>query len=538
MNHSLLQASLIDYLIIGVYFVFVLGIGFMLKNKIKTGDDFFLSGRSIPAWITSLAFLSANLGALEVLGMAANGAEYGMLTTHFYWIGAIPAMIFLGLYMMPFYYASRARSVPEYLKYRYNEATRAVNAISFAVMTVLVSGISLYSMALIFQVLIGWSLDTSILISAIVVLIYVALGGLTSSIYTEVIQFFLIWWGLFLIPVLGLNELGGWNGMMARLQASFGHMWSNLGDPSHNAMGISWLGVVLGLGFVLSFGYWTTDFLVVQRAFAARDMRSAQITPIFAAFFKMIVPFLVIIPGLIAAVLFPKLGHPGGPSYNLALPLLIQRYFPPGLLGLGLTALLASFMSGMAGNVTAFTTIWTYDIYQAYIKKDADDQHYVAVGRWTVVIGILISIGTAYIAADFPSVMDYMQTLFSFFNAPLFATFLLGMFWKRATPWGGFWGLISGTVGAILMYYLIPANYFASAQAGNFWRAWWSWVIAAVVTVLVSLFTKPKSEEELKGLVYGYQKLPSYAGEAWYKRPGAVAAIVVVILVVLNISFW
>jgi SSS family solute:Na+ symporter len=538
MGHSLLHAGLIDYVMIAIYFVVVLGIGFLLKNKMKTGDDFFLSGRSIPSWITSLAFLSANLGALEVLGMAANGAEYGMLTTHFYWIGAIPAMLFLGLYMMPFYYASKARSVPEYLKYRFIEATRAVNAISFAVMTVLVSGISLYSMALIFQVLIGWSFNTSVLISAVVVLIYVALGGLTSSIYTEVIQFFIIWLGLFLIPVFGLNELGGWQAMMDRLPEAFGHMWSNLGHPSDNAMGISWLGVVLGLGFVLSFGYWTTDFLVVQRAFAARDMRSAQNTPIYASFFKMIVPFLVIIPGLIAAVLYPKIGHTGGPSYNLALPLLIQRYFPPGLLGLGLTAMLASFMSGMAGNVTAFTTIWTYDIYQAYFKKDAPDRHYVTVGRWTVIIGILISIGTAYIAADFPSVMDYMQTLFSFFNAPLFATFLLGMFWKRATPWGGFWGLISGTVGAFLLYYLIPADYFASAQAGNFWRAWWAWLIAAVVTALVSFVTKPKSEAELKGLVYGFTKLPSYREEPWYKRPGAVAVIVVVILIGLNIVFW
>ncbi|MBH8598200.1 MULTISPECIES: sodium:solute symporter family protein [unclassified Thermoactinomyces] len=537
MGHSLLHAGLIDYVMIAIYFVVVLGIGFLLKNKMKTGDDFFLSGRSIPSWITSLAFLSANLGALEVLGMAANGAEYGLLTTHFYWIGAIPAMLFLGLYMMPFYYASKVRSVPEYLKFRFNEATRAVNAISFAVMTVLVSGISLYSMALIFQVLIGWSFNTSILISAVVVLIYVALGGLTSSIYTEVIQFFLIWLGLFLIPVFGLHELGGWQAMMDRLPEAFGHMWSNLGHSSDNAMGISWLGVVLGLGFVLSFGYWTTDFLVVQRAFAARDMRSAQNTPIYASFFKMVVPFLVIIPGLIAAVLYPKIGHPGGPSYNLALPLLIQRYFPPGLMGLGLTAMLASFMSGMAGNVTAFTTIWTYDIYQAYFKKDAPDRHYVRVGRWTVVIGILISIGTAYIAADFPSVMDYMQTLFSFFNAPLFATFLLGMFWKRATPWGGFWGLISGTVGAFLLYYLIPADYFASAQAGNFWRAWWAWVIAAAVTVLVSFVTKPKDEAELKGLVYGFLQLPSYRGERWYKRPGVMAVVVLVILIGLNIVF-
>jgi SSS family solute:Na+ symporter len=534
----LLNAGWIDYVFVLIYFVFVIGIGWMLKSRAKTGEDFFLSGRSIPSWITSLAFLSANLGALEVLGMAANGAEYGWMTTHFYWIGAVPAMLFLGLYMMPFYYVSRARSVPEYLKYRFNEATRGLNAISFAVMTVLVSGISLYSMALIFQVLVGWSINVSVLVSALVVLIYVGLGGLTSSIYNEVIQFFLIWLGLLLIPVLGLHELGGWDAMLQRLPESFGHLWAGLDHPEHNAMGIHWLGVVLGLGFVLSFGYWTTDFLVVQRAFAARDLRSAQLTPIYASLWKMLVPFLVIIPGLIAAALFHDLGKPGGPSYNLALPLLMERYYPPGMLGLGLTAMLASFMSGMAGNVTAFTTVWTYDIYQAYIKKDASDEHYVKMGRWAVVVGVLISIGAAYLAAGFPSVMDYMQLLFSIFNAPLFATFLLGMFWKRATPWGGFWGLVAGTAGAILLMVILPEHFFTSPQEGNFWRAWWAWVITVVVTVIVSLFTKPKTEEELKGLVYGTTPLPSYQGWKWYLRPGWMAVVAATVLVVLNWYFW
>ncbi|MDN4592328.1 sodium:solute symporter family protein [Polycladomyces subterraneus] len=534
----LLNAGWIDYVFVLIYFVFVIGIGWMLKSRAKTGEDFFLSGRSIPSWITSLAFLSANLGALEVLGMAANGAEYGWMTTHFYWIGAVPAMLFLGLYMMPFYYVSRVRSVPEYLKYRFNEATRGLNAISFAIMTVLVSGISLYSMALIFQVLVGWSINVSVLVSALVVLIYVGLGGLTSSIYNEVIQFFLIWLGLLLIPILGLHELGGWDAMIQRLPESFGHLWAGLDHPEHNAMGIHWLGVVLGLGFVLSFGYWTTDFLVVQRAFAARDLRSAQLTPIYASLWKMLVPFLVIIPGLIAAVLFHNLGKPGGPSYNLALPLLMERYYPPGMLGLGLTAMLASFMSGMAGNVTAFTTVWTYDIYQAYIKKDASDEHYVKMGRWAVVIGVLISIGTAYLAAGYPSVMDYMQMLFSIFNAPLFATFLMGMFWKRATPWGGFWGLVSGTAGALLLNVALPEHFFTSPQEGNFWRAWWAWVITVAVTVIVSLFTKPKTEEELKGLVYGTTPLPSYQGWKWYQRPGWVAVVATALLVGLNWYFW
>ncbi|UOF92562.1 sodium:solute symporter family protein [Fodinisporobacter ferrooxydans] len=538
MQHALFHATFIDYLLIAIYFVFVIGIGFLLKNHMKTGEDFFLSGRSIPGWITGLAFLSANLGALEVMGMAASGAEYGLLTAHYYWIGAIPAMLFLGLYMMPFYYATRVRSVPEYLKMRFNEATRAVNAFSFGIMTVLTSGISLYSMALIFQVLIGWSLTASIFISAVVVLIYVGLGGLTSSIYNEVIQFFLIWAGLLLIPLLGIHDLGGWNGMMARLPASFGHLWQNLDSPAHNAMQIDWLGVVLGLGFVLSFGYWTTDFLVVQRTLAARNLRAAQNTPIYASFFKMIVPLLVIIPGLIAAVLFPNIGKLNGPSYNLALPLLIQHYYPPGMIGLGLTAMLASFMSGMAGNVTAFTTVWTYDIYQAYINQNASDEHYIKIGRWAVVVGVVISIGTAYIAQGFPSVMDYMQTLFSFFNAPLFATFLLGMFWKRTTAWGGFFGLLCGIVGAFLLYIFLPANYFASAAAGNFWRAWWAWVITTAITVVISFMTKPKQEGELKGLVYGLTRAPHYGNLAWYKRPGYLASLSVIILIVLNIWFW
>ncbi|MCL6442195.1 MAG: sodium:solute symporter family protein [Alicyclobacillus sp.] len=536
--HALFHANAVDYTIIAIYLVFVIGVGWVLKTYMRTGEDFFLSGRAIPGWITGLAFLSANLGALEIMGMTASGAEYGMLTTHFYWIGAIPAMLFLGLYMMPFYYVSKVKSVPEYLKQRYNEATRGVNAISFAIMTVLTSGISLYSMGLIFQVLIGWSLTTSILVSAIVVLLYVILGGLTSSIYNEVLQFFLIWAGLLPIPLIGMHQLGGWNGVLARVPESFGHLWRNLDNPAHNAMGIGWLGVVLGLGFVLSFGYWTTDFLVVQRALAARNLRAAQNTPIYAAFFKMIVPILVIVPGLIAVAVYPHIGHVKNMSYNLALPLLIAKYYPPGMMGLGLTAMLASFMSGMAGNVTAFTTVWTYDIYQAYIRKDAPDKHYVNVGRWAVVWGVVISIGTAYIASGFPSIMDYMQTLFSFFNAPLFATFLLGMFWRRATPWGGFWGLICGIVGAFLMYYVIPSGVFASPDAGNFWRAWWAWVITTVVTVIVSYMTTPKPDEELAGLVYGTGSRPSYAGYPWYKRPGYLAGIVGIILVALNIWMW
>lgn len=536
MDQAIFHPKLVDYLIIAVYFIFVVLVGIALKSKMKTGIDFFLSGRSIPGWVTSIAFLSANLGAIEMLGMAASGYQYGMMTVHYYWIGAIPAMVFLGIFMMPFYYGSKARSVPEYLKFRYNEATRGFNALSFAVLTVLMSGISLYAMALILKVLLGWSMTFSIIMAALIVLIYVGIGGLTSSIYNEVIQFFLIWIGLLPITILSLIDVGGWDGLMAKIPENFTHIWAGTATAAGNGMTVDWLGVVLGLGFVLSFGYWTTDFLVVQRAMAAKDMTAAQNTPIAASFMKIITPLLTVLPGLAAIALLPKLGpasHAG--NYDMALPLLMAKYYPTGLLGLGITALLASFMSGMAGNVTAFTTVWTYDIYQAYIKKDASDKHYLLMGRISTVVGMIISIGTAYIVMGFPSLMDYMQTLFGFFNAPLFAVFLLGMFWKRATGWGGFYGLLAGTLTAGLMYFLMPADFFGSAAAGNFWRAWWAFSAAIVVEVIVSLLSKPMDAKDLKGLVFGYHEKIDHSGLPWYRKPKVLGAISIILFIIVNI---
>ena len=532
-----MKVHVVDYLIIAIYFVFVLGVGFALRRRVRTSEDFFLSGRSIPSWITGLAFMAANLGALEVMGMVANGAKYGMLTNHFYWVGAIPAMIFVGIFMMPFYYGSRVRSVPEYLKLRFNEATRGVNAISFAILTVLMSGINIYAMALVFKLMLNWSMDLSILLSAGVVLVYIFFGGLTSSIYNEVLQFFLIVLGLLPLAILGLVNAGGYKGLSARLPEGFLHTWSTLDKAVHNPMGIEWLGMVMGLGFVLSFGYWCTDFLVVQRALAAKDMTAARKTPLIAAVPKMLFPLLVTLPGLLAIALIPKAL---GGNYNLALPLMLQRYYPSGLLGVGLTALLASFMSGMAGNVTAFNTVWTYDIYQSYIRPRGTDQHYLWMGKMATIVGVLISIATAYIVMRFSNLMDYMQLLFSFFNAPLFATFLLGMFWKRATPWGAFSGLVSGTLTAVGHYILMVTEVlqYPSEMTANFYRAIYAWSVCFGVTILVSLFTKPREEKELVGLVYSLTPKVREEGVPWYKRPVYLAILIGALTIILNIIFW
>ncbi|MFN3431606.1 MAG: sodium:solute symporter family protein [Candidatus Sericytochromatia bacterium] len=540
----------IDYTILLVYALFVVGVGFAVKKTVKTSEDFFLSGRKIPSWVTGLAFLSANLGALEVMGMAANGAKYGVLTNHFYWVGAIPAMVFVGVFMMPFYYGSKVRSVPEYLRLRFDEKTRGLNAISFAAMTVLASGINMYAMAIVFQLLLGWSIDTSIWVSAIVVLAYTVMGGLTSSIYNEVLQFFLIVFGFLPLVVLGLIDIGGWNGLVARMPEGFSHAWSGLHSASANPMGIEWFGMVMGLGFVLSFGYWCTDFLVVQRAMAAKDMNGAQMTPLIAAVPKMLFPFLVITPGLIAIALtlhpaegmqplLPKLPD-GTYDYNMALPMLLQHYYPSGMLGLGLTALLASFMSGMAGNVTAFNTVWTYDIYQAYIKKHASDDHYLWMGRAATIGGILISVGAAYIAMNFKNIMDYLQLLFSFFNAPLFATFLLGMFWKRSTGHGAFFGLVAGTLTAFGHYMLVFNKVIAypSDMASNFYGAIYAFTVCFVLTVAISLVTRPKPESELVGLVYSLTPKPEVGHLPWYRRPALVGGIVLAVTFVLNLLFW
>src|SRR6476661_6924546 len=469
-GNPITRLAAIDYAIMAVYFVAVLGVGMALKRAMRTSTDFFLAGKALPAWVTGLAFISANLGAQEVIGMGASGAKYGIATSHFYWIGAIPAMVFVGLFMMPFYYGSRARSVPEYLKLRFDEKTRSLNAITFAVMTIMSSGISMYAMGKLFNLLLGWSFDISMIVAALIVLAYIFLGGLTSAIYNEVLQFFLIVFGFAPLVFLGLRSAGGWTGLKGKLAevavgrgfeaGAMTHAWRYMGHSSQNPIGVEWFGLAMGLGFVLSFGYWCTDFLVVQRAMASENMAAARRTPLIAAVPKVFFPFLVILPGMIAlgqGIVPPKIDPSTGGAlldraghivldYDLSTPMMLVHFFPSGMLGLGLTALLASFMSGMAGNVTAFNTVWTYDIYQSHIKRGASDAHYLWMGRVATVGGIVLAIAAAYVAGAFNNIMDLLQLVFAFVNAPLFATFLLGMFWKRTTGHGAFWGMVTGLV--------------------------------------------------------------------------------------------
>ncbi|MGO9269349.1 MAG: sodium:solute symporter family protein [Terriglobia bacterium] len=546
-----MHLGFVDYLIIVIYFAFVIGIGFWLRGHMKTSEDFFLSGRSIPGWVTGLAFMSANLGALEVLGYAANAAKYGLVVTHFYWLGAIPAMCFVGVFMMPFYYGSKARSVPEFLRLRYDEKTRTLNAFGFAILTLLVSGIDLYAMALLFQQLLHWPFFASVVASATVVAAYILLGGLTSSIYNEVLQFFLIVFGFLPMTILGLKAVGGFLGLNRSLESVaavagqpagfYNHVWANLGHASSNPLGVNWIEMSLGLGFVLSFGYWCTDFLVVQRALAAKDMAAAERTPLIATVPKMLFPALVILPGLVA-IGFPEVSKGFGtpPNFNLALPLMLQRFYPSGLLGIGMTALLASFMSGMAGNVTAFNTVWTYDIYQTHINPGKPDRHYLLMGRVATVVAVLAGILTAFIVLHFNNLMDYLQALFSIFNAPLFATFLLGMFWKRTTGHGAFWGLLCGLVGSTSHYVLYRTDviHYYSPMGANFFQAMWAFGIGVVVTVVVTLMTKPRPESELVGLVYSLTPRPELAHLPWYQRPGMIALGVLGLCLILNIIFW
>lgn len=547
--------TVFDWLIIAIYFVFVVGLGIYLKRYTRSEEDFFLAGRRNSSWVAGLAFLSANLGALELLGMTGNTFKYGMYVAHFYWIGAIPAMVFLGIYMMPFYYSSRIKSIPGYLKLRFDEKTRVLNGIAFGVMTILVSGINLYAMALVLHTFLGWNWDASMWASAVTVAAYVTLSGLMSAIFTEIIQFFLIWFGLFLVSILGIVEIGGVDEVLRRVPPAFAALWSNSADPAANGMMITWAGIVLGLGFVLSFGYWTTDFLVVQRAFSARDLRAARMTPILASFFKMALPFLVIITGLVAIVLsrdagsgFQLLVDKGQVNYDSALPLLIARYYPAGLMGLGVTALLAGFMAGQAGNISAFNTVWTYDIYHSVLNRGASPRHLLWMGRVSTVAGILLSIVTAYWAKSFPSIMDYMQAIFSWVNAPLFATMLLGMFVWWITPNGAFWGLVTGMASSVLMYLGVKFQWFDAAcitltrpysdMAANFWRAWWAWLICFGVTVAVSLFTVRKPREELAGLVKGLSAGAAEVPVPWLKRPEFWGVVALALLVALNVYFW
>jgi SSS family solute:Na+ symporter len=592
----------LDYAIIGIYFVFVLGVGLALRRYMRTSTDFFLSGRSVPAWITGLAFVSANLGAQEVIGMGASGAKYGIATSHFYWVGAIPAMVFVGLFMMPFYYGSRARSVPEYLKLRFDEKTRALNAVSFAVMTVFSSGVSMYAMGKLFNLLLGWSFDGSMLLAAAIVLAYTFLGGLTSAIYNEVLQFFLIVFGFLPLAFLGLRDVGGWDGLKGRLAelatgnglpaGAYTHAWTYMDHASRNPVGVEWFGLLMGLGFVLSFGYWCTDFLVVQRAMAADSMSAARRTPLIGAFPKMLFPFLVILPGMIAVAATPgrpapataapvhatavqatagagqgivqaKLDAAGRPErdtggrvvvdYDLATPAMLLHYFPTGLLGLGLTALLASFMSGMAGNVTAFNTVWTYDLYQSYIRPGASDRHYLAMGRVATVAGIALSLAAAYVAASYNNIMEVLQLVFAFVNAPLFATFALGMFWRRATGHGAFAGLAAGILGAAVHHGLsLPAGAlpgfkggylgvvmtYPSELAQTFWTAVAAWTTCFVVTIVVSLATRPRPAGELTGLVWSLTPRPRDAALPWVERPAVLAVIVLAATLTLNVIFF
>ncbi len=544
MNTGPVTAQPIDYAVILIYFIFVLGVGFKLKKNMKSSDDFLLAGHRIPSWVTGLAFLSANLGAIEVMGMAANAAQYGMMTCHFYWLGAIPAMVFLAVFMMPFYYKSQIRSVPEYLRKRFNEPTRALNAISFAVMTVLMSGINLYAMAIVFKLLLGWDMNASITVAALVVLAYTITGGLTSSIYNEVLQFFLIIFGLLPVSILGLVRFGSWQNLCDQFSnPGFAHLWAEVGN-ARNPMGVDMIGLIGGLGFVLSFGYWCTDFLVIQRALAAEDLKAARMTPIIAAFPKILFPILTVVPGLIAIVLIPKLGSDNDAfSYNMAIPYLMSVMYPNGLFGLGITALLASFMSGMAGNVTAFNTVWTYDIYQSYIGKNKSDRHYLWMGRAATAAGILISVGTCYLVMNFKSIMDYMQLIFTFFNAPLFATFLLGMFFKRTSPWGAFYGLLSGTIAAFLHYILTIQDklHYQSEMAGNFHRSVVAWTVCMIVTIIISYLTKPKPVEELRGLVWGVSEKEGSEVAArgpFYTSPGFIGVILLSFTAYLNYLFF
>lgn len=569
--------SLIDWLIIMVYFVFVLGIGWALKRYMKNASAFLEAGRSLPAWVTGLAFISTNLGALEVMGMTGSGAKYGMLTTHFYWIGAIPAMIFLALFMMPFYYGSKARSVPEFLKLRYDEKTRGLNAILFAVMTILASGISMYALAILTESILGWNFHVSLILSAVIVLAYTYMGGLSSAIYNEVLQFFIIIIGLLPLVFLSLTDLGGWSGLQQQLEPivsakgfapdTFTTTWKYTGSANSNPMGVEWYGILAGLGFVLSFGYWCTNFLIVQRAMAAESKIAARNTPLIGAIPKMFIPFLIIIPGIAALALMnmPDKGFAlpvnamGQPNYDYTIIVLLKQYYPVGLLGLGITALLASFMSGMAGNVSAFNTVWTYDIYQSYIRpatgdKEADDKHYLKVGKMATIFGVLVSIAAAYLAGLFGNIMDFLQTIFSMINAPLFAVIFLGMFWKRTTGHAAFAGLLLGFFFALIHHGLtVPEGASTLVKGGwlgilhtypvemaqNFWTAIIACSTATITTVVLSFLTaQQKADSELVGLVYSLTPKENELDTKWYSKPSTLAIFVGSIAIILSILFW
>lgn len=555
---EIIHLSVIDWLIMAVYLALIVWIGFYLKKYVNSDEDFFLAGRSNSAWVAGVAFMSANMGALEVIGYAGQTVKYGMYAAHFYLIGAIPAILFLGIFMMPFYYKNKIKSIPGYLKERFDDKTRLLNAIAFAVMTVLVSGIALYALALVLHTFLGWNWNLSIFASAGLVALYVTLSGLLSAIFTEVIQFFLIWAGMLLIPISGIIDMGSPTQIASHLSHTYTTLWSTAGAAASNPMHITWYGLVLGLGFAVSFGYWTTDFLIIQRAFSAKDLRSAKMAPIIGSFFKMLLGVAVVGSGLVALALLndPSSGftllHQGGePNYDSVIPLLMMRYFPTGMIGLGVTTLVAMFMAGQSGNMSAFTTVWTYDIYQAAINKDASPEKLVWIGRIATVIGIILSIGAAYWARSMPTIIDFLQAIVSFILAPTAAVILLGMFVKRITPSGAFWGMLIGMVSSLIMFLLLQFGLIgpsaitpvegSSFMAANFWRAWWACVIAGGITVGVSFFTTPRPEAELVGLVKGLGNTETDAtapAVKFYKNPEFWAVISLAVFIFWNIYLW
>ncbi|MFC9499368.1 MULTISPECIES: sodium:solute symporter family protein [unclassified Streptomyces] len=540
----------LDYAILAIYFAVVLGIGFAARRSVKTSLDFFLSGRSLPAWVTGLAFVAANLGATEILGMAATGAQYGVSVVHWYWIGAIPAMVFLGLVMMPFYYRSKVRSVPEYLLQRFDKSAHLLSSILFAFAAILIAGVNLYALSIVVEALLGWPQWLAIVVAGLFVLAYITIGGLSSAIYNEVLQFFVILAALIPLCIIGLKRVGGWGGMTDSLKSAHGDnflsAWGGTGIGEANPLGANWLTIILGLGFVLSFGYWTTNFAEVQRALSAKNLSAAQRTPLIAAFPKIFIVFLVMIPGMVAAVLVPKIGTAGsGLTYNDAIPYLMQELLPNGVLGIAVTGLLAAFMAGMAANVSSFNTVFTYDIWAKYVKTGKPDAYYLKFGRLITAVGVLASIGTAFIASSFSNIMGYLQTLFSFFNVPMFVVFIIGMFWKRASVKSGVWGLLAGTTAAMVNYFWIYKQGvidIPTDQGANFVSAIVGFVAGAVVMVVVTLFTAPKPEAELAGLVYGttapgLEEPPAEGDDAWYRKPALLGWGAIVLAALCYVPF-
>jgi SSS family solute:Na+ symporter len=549
-----LDVNAVDYAILGIYFLTVLGVGFAARRYIKTSLDYFLSGRSLPAWITGLAFVAANLGAIEILGMGANGAQYGVATVNYYWLGAVPAMVFLGLVMMPFYYGAKVRSVPEYLRMRFDNRSHIFNSITFAMATILIAGVNLFALALVLQLLLGWPILLGIVVAAAIVLVYITLGGLSSAIYNEVLQFFVIIAALLPLTIVGLHDAGGWSGLKDHIshtklgEAGLHALQGTAPGAVTNPIGSTWIGLVFGLGFVLSFGYWTTNFAEVQRALSARDLSAARRTPLIAAIPKLLIPTIVVIPGMIALWKIHGLGGTtGDKAYNNAIPLLMNEYLPNGMLGIALTGLMASFMAGVAANVSAFNTVMTTDLIEPYLKRDQPDEYYVRMGRIVTIVGVVVAIATALIASSYQNLMNYLQALFSIFNAPLFATFIIGMFWKRMTSSAALWSLVAGTVAALVTYigYKFTGWFsFSTDLNESFWGAGAAFVAAGVVAFGVTLVTAPKPVRELKGLVWGMANRPTGAGalamqrEVWWQSAAVLGAAAIALGALFTLLVW